>query len=181
MLPKQPFWPHSDCVLYNSSCGDMFLHSSVCVCVSGTVDDRLAPCVWPIAVCELQGQAVEGRAGDLSLRIELISLITRRPLLPLLSLYAVLLWRWRAFLSVFACIHYGWCGWSCLVNLLKFMSCVHTRGHVYTESIQIEICKKKSDKTKSLSCLWDWVAAANGAEYIMQIHCHFLYIFSLFL
>lgn len=118
----------------------------VCVCVSGTVDDRLAPCVWPIAVCELQGQAVEGRAGDLSLRIELISLITRRPLLPLLSLYAVLLWRWRAFLSVFACIHYGWCGWSCLVNLLKFMSCVHTRGHVYTESIQIEICKKKVTK-----------------------------------
>ena len=32
---------------------------------------------------------MEGRAGDLSLRIELISLVSRRPLLPPLSLHAV--------------------------------------------------------------------------------------------
>lgn len=35
--------------------------------------------------CKLQGQAVEGGAGDLSLRIELIPLVSHRLLLPLPS------------------------------------------------------------------------------------------------
>lgn len=62
----------------------------VCVCVSQGqwVTDSLPVCGQ--LQRELQGQAVEGRAGDLSLRIELISLVSCRPLLCLPSLHAVL-------------------------------------------------------------------------------------------
>lgn len=41
--------------------------------------DSLPVCVQ--LRCKLQGQASEGGAGDLSLRIELISLVSSRPLL----------------------------------------------------------------------------------------------------
>lgn len=64
-----------------------FLHSSVCARASGTVGDRLAPCVCGPLQCKLQGQAVEGIAGDLSLRIELISLVSHRPLPSCILLY----------------------------------------------------------------------------------------------
>lgn len=50
MLTKQPFWPHSDCVLYNSSCGDMFLHSSVCVRLRDSGWQTLSLCVADCSV-----------------------------------------------------------------------------------------------------------------------------------
>lgn len=165
MLTKQPFWPHSDCVLYNSACGDMFLHSSVCV--------RLRDSGWQThsvcgrLQCELQGQAVEGRAGDLSLRIELISLVSRRPLLPLLSLHAVLFWRWRAFLSVFACVHFSWCSWLCFVNVHQFYC---TSGNIYTQKTFKFIFRY----AKMWANLFPWASSANGAEVIIQIQRHFL-------
>lgn len=60
--------------------GDMFLQSGVCVHASQGqwVTDFLSACGR--LQCELQGQAVEGRAGDLSLRIELIPSVSSRPL-----------------------------------------------------------------------------------------------------
>lgn len=155
MLTKQLFWPHSDCVLYNSSCSYMFLHSSVCVRLRDSGWQTRSPCV---ADCSVSSKDKQWRVEWVICLLGLNS----SPWSPaglsslFFFLYAVLLWRWRAFLSVFACIHFSWCGWSCLVNLLKFMSCVHTRGHVHAQSIQIEICKKVTKQNPWVVWKIDW-------------------------
>lgn len=79
-VTRQPVWPRRNRVLYNSSCCDsMFLHSGVCAFQGQWVTDYVCGRLQR----ELQGQAVEGSAGDLSLRIELISPISCRPLVRL--------------------------------------------------------------------------------------------------
>lgn len=80
----------------------------VCVCTpqGQWVTDSLLVC-GPLQ-WKLQGQAVEGRAGDLSLRIELISLVSHRPLpsacrfilkVTIISLSACISFRWWSRLS----------------------------------------------------------------------------------
>lgn len=79
-------------------------------CVSGTVGDRLTPCVWPIACVS---------SKDKQWRVERVICLlglnsspwspAGLSSLPSLSLHAVLFWRWGAFLSLFACAHFSWC------------------------------------------------------------------------
>lgn len=149
----------------------MFLHSGARMCLRAGGWQSHSLCM---ADCSASAKDTRWRLERVICLLGLNSSppVSRRPLLPLLSLHAVLFWRWRAFLSVFACIRFSWCSWLCFMNLHSWC---YTQGHVCTDLN----CRCYKVSTSSFT-FFHGAISDNGAEVLVDIKLQFLYIYLYF-